>query len=456
VARGNILWGVCAEERQYRGDVHHGRPSYINTGGEVKLHKQFLFFLGIDWATEEHRICLLDADGRRIAERNVKHSGAGIQDFLDWIVQRTGPAAGQLAIAIEVPRGAIVEALVDRCYDVFSINPKQLDRFRDRYTVAGAKDDSRDAFVLADSIRTDIHCFQRVNTAEPLVIRIRELSRLEHDMQQDWSRLTNQLRDHIHRYYPQLLRLSPAADEPWMWELLKMAPLPARGSRLRKSTVQQVLTRFRIRRLSAEQVLTELKMQPLPVAAGTAEAASEACLLIIPRLSLLYQQRLEIGKRIESVLDQLTEANERHGRERDVEVLRSLPGVGRIVAATILAEAPQPLSERNYAALRAYAGIAPVTRQSGKKKQVIMRYGCNVRLREALYHWSRISVQIDDYSRHHYHRLRASGHSHGRALRGIGDRLLSVLISMLKNQTTYDPTRRAGNQMNTRPAQRTA
>ena len=69
MARGNILWGVCADERQYRGDVHHGRPSYMNTGGEGKLHKQFLFFLGIDWATEEHRICLLDADGRRIAER---------------------------------------------------------------------------------------------------------------------------------------------------------------------------------------------------------------------------------------------------------------------------------------------------------------------------------------------------------------------------------------------------
>ena len=112
------------------------------------MNKQFLFFLGIDWATDEHRICLLDATGRKIAERSVCHSGPGIQDFLDWILQRIGQAAGQLAVAIEVPRGAIVEALLDRCYEVFSINPKQLDRFRDRYTVAGAKDDSRDAFVL--------------------------------------------------------------------------------------------------------------------------------------------------------------------------------------------------------------------------------------------------------------------------------------------------------------------
>ena len=411
------------------------------------MTEQFLFFLGIDWATQEHRICLLDARGRKVAERDVSHSGLGIEEFLDWIVQKTAADVHQVAVAIEVPRGAIVEALLDRCYAVFSINPKQLDRFRDRHTVVGAKDDSRDAFVLADSLRTDMHCFRRVDTAEPLVIRIRELSRLEHDLQQDWCRLTNQLRGQIHRYYPQLLRLSPAADQPWIWELLQMAPLPAQASKLRKSRVEQLLTRFRVRRVSVEEVLTELKQKPLPVSGGTAEAASESCLLIIARLKLLHSQKSEVSKRIEAALEQLAEAPGRpEDHARDVEVLRSLPGVGRVVAATILSEASQLLYERNYIALRSYAGIAPVTRQSGKNKQVSMRHGCNVRLREALYHWSRTSVQLDDYSRQHYHRLRASGHSHGRALRGIGDRLLSILISMLKNQTTYDPMRRSLNQ----------
>jgi transposase len=226
-----------------------------------------------------------------------------------------------------------------------------------------------------------------------------------------------------------------------------MAPLPAQASKLRRSRIEQLLRRFRIRRVSAEEVLTELKQTPLPVSSGAAEAASEICLLIIARLKLLNTQKSEVSKRIEGVLEELAEAPGRpEGHQRDVEVLRSLPGVGRVVAATILAEASQPLAERNYTALRSYAGIAPVTRQSGKKKQVSMRYGCNVRLREAIYHWSRTSVQLDDYSRQHYHRLRACGHSHGRALRGIGDRLLSVLISMLKNQTTYDPMRRSLNQ----------
>ncbi len=393
----------------------------------------------------------MHASGKKISERTVPHSGTGITQFLNWITEQTMQPADRVGVAIEVPRGAIVETLAERGYAVFSINPKQLDRFRDRHSVAGAKDDSLDAFVLADSLRTDLHCFQPVHVGDPLIIRIRDLSRLEDDLRQDWSRLTNQLRDQLHRYYPQLLHLSPAADEPWLWELLELAPFPTQACTLKKRRIEKLLSQYRICRLSATQVISELVTQPLQVAPGTAESAAEVCLLLVVRLKGLYDQKAEVAKRVETVLDQLTLATPA-GSDKcglgDAKVLRSLPGVGRVVAATMLAEASQALAERNYQALRSYSGIAPVTRQSGKKRQVIMRYGCNARLRHALYHWSRVSVQLDQRSREHYLRLRQAGHSHGRALRGIADRLLAVLIAMLKNQTLYDPDRRAGTQCN--------
>lgn len=119
-----------------------------------------------------------------------------------------------------------------------------------------------------------------------------------------------------------------------------------------------------------------------------------------------------------------------------------LPGVGRLVTANLLAEAASFVAERDYHGLRAYAGVAPVTRQSGKKAAVLMRYGCNLRLRNALYHWSRVSMQHDPRSREHYHQLRSKGHSHGRALRGLADRLLALLCAMLKSRTLYDASRR--------------
>ena len=104
----------------------------------------------------------------------------------------------------------------------------------------------------------------------------------------------------------------------------------------------------------------------------------------------------------------------------------------------MLAEASQPLAERDYHALRAYGGTAPVTKQSGKKRFVVMRQACNARVRHALYHWARISTMVDSRSREQYQRLRRSGHTHGRALRGVADRLLAVLVAILKTGLPYD------------------
>jgi transposase len=116
-----------------------------------------------------------------------------------------------------------------------------------------------------------------------------------------------------------------------------------------------------------------------------------------------------------------------------------MPGTGRIIAATMLAEASEALAERDYHALRSYTGVAPVTRQSGKRRLIQMRRSCNQRLRNAVYHWSLASIQYDKHSREHYTALRKKGHSHARALRGVSDRLLAVLTAMLKAGTSYNP-----------------
>lgn len=410
------------------------------------MSQSFLFFVGIDWGTEKHSVCIVDGEGNKVCECETPHSGTGLQQLLAWLRQQTAVAPDQVAFAIEMPTGAIVETLVEHNYQGFHINPKQMDRFRDRHTVAGAKDDSLDAYVIADSLRTDRPCFHPIQLDDAQIVRLRTLSRLEDDLGQDWSRLTNQLREQLHRYFVQMLELSPAADEPWMWELLQTAPLPALARKLRPAQVQKILSRYRIRRLSAQQVLEQLHTPPLPVAPGTAEAASEACLLLILRLRLLAQQKKDVARRMAAILDDLIEPSH-HQQHRDVQVLSSLPGVGRIIAATMLVEASQPLANRDYHALRAYAGVAPVTRQSGKRRQVIMRYGCNQRLRNAFYHWARVSLQHDGRSRTHYHRLREKGHSHGRALRGVADRLLAMLVSMLRNGTCYEPQRRSSVQL---------
>jgi transposase len=404
---------------------------------------EYRIYVGIDWATEAHQACVLDCTGRVVAERSFAHTGEALAGFAQWLHEVAGGDPGQAAIAIEVPRGAVVETLVEHGFHLYAINPKQLDRFRDRHSVAGAKDDRRDAFVLGDSLRTDRARFRRIRLDDPRVIQLRELSRVDEDLGHEANRLANRLREQLHRFYVQTLKLCPAADEPWLWALLELAPAPAAGSRLQRKTIERLLRQYRIRRLNAQDVLTVLRAPALRVAPGVIEAATEHIALLLPRLRLVHTQRQRCGARLDALLDELAAVEGDEGQQhehRDVEILRSLPGVGRVVAATVLAEASGPLAERDYQALRTHAGIAPVTKQSGKRRTVVMRYACNGRLRYALYHWARVAATCDPASKTYYAALRQRGHSYARALRSVADRLLRVLIAMLKNDSLFDST----------------
>ncbi len=413
------------------------------------MEDTYRWYVGIDWATQSHQVCTVLPDRRVLDQRVVEHTGLAIAGFIAWLTDLTGGDPASAAIAIETPRGAIVEGLIERGFHVYALNPKQLDRFRDRHTVAGAKDDRRDAFVLADSLRTDRPCFRLVRADDPTTVELREVARIDDDLREELNRLTNRLREQLHRYFPQMLQVCPSTDEPWLWALIDRVSRPEQVSGLRVAEVQKILKSHRIRKVAAAAIVEALKAPPLRVAAGTVEAATAHIALLLPRLRLVHQQRAECGRRIEALLAQLPheDTSGQKVEHRDVDILLSLPGVGRVISATVFAEASLPLKDRDYHAFRTLAGVAPVTKQTGKQGQpgsrrkvaVQMRYACNGRLRNAMYHWARVSAQKDDDSRTYYAAMRKRGHSHGRALRGSADRLLRIFFAMLRSRTLYQP-----------------
>ena len=403
------------------------------------------YFVGIDWGTQTHRTAMMDRHGRVIEQFDAEHSGEGLVVLVNRLKQRTACDPALVAIGIEVAWGALVETLVESGFSVFSINPKQVDRFRDRFTVAGAKDDARDALVLASSLLTDRHSYKRVDIDSPDLLRLRELSRFQDELKAELRRATNRLWQQLHRYYPQMLSISPAADDRLMWDLLEAAPTPAAGAKLSSLRVQRILKANRIRKFTADEVLLAFKTAPLTLAPGAAEAACEHVLLLLPQVKLLEEQLREVGNRIKTLLSAMTEANAGNSMPPcDASLILSLPGVGPAVAAALLTEASRPIRERDYDSLRCYAGTAPVTRQSGKRRTVGMRQACSPRLRNAVFHWATSSLCCDSRSRRQYDALRAAGHLHARALRGLADRLLGVLIALLKTQKTFDRARRDG------------
>jgi transposase len=408
------------------------------------MDEQFRWFVGLDWASALHRVRVVDGNGKSVAERDVPHDGTALAEMCTWLCQVTGAAPGEIAVAIETPRGPVVEALLEHGFAVFAINPKQLDRFRDRFSPAGAKDDSRDALVLGDSLRTDRQAFRRIALDDPLVIELREFSRMRDDLKQEQNRLTNRVRDQLWRYYPQMRAFSEDFASDWFLDLWHAVPTPDEAARATDKAIAAILKRHRIRRFDAAGVLAIVRQPPLTVAPGTIAAATAHIRTVAARLRLVNAQITETERRIDELCAAIEAAAEAAPgqicEQHDMAILRSCPGLGRITMAVLLAEASEPLRRRDYHALRLLTGVAPVTKRSGRTCVVIQRHACNTRLQTMAYHWARVAIQHDPPSRARYAALRARGHNHARAARSVADRLLYVLCTLLERQVLFDPS----------------
>ena len=412
------------------------------------MDKERRWLVGIDWASQEHVVSLYDDAGKKIGQRKFSHGGTGLTDMIAWLLKASGGKPGDIHVGIETPHGPIVEALLERGFNVYSINPKQLDRFRDRFTVSGAKDDGRDADVLADSLRTDMRAFRKLSIAEPIVIELREWSRIDEELKVEHGRLANRFRDQLWRYYPQMLELTDDVGANWFLDLFEAVPTPEKAANVREKTIARILKNYRIRRFDAAHVLSELRKPALAVAPGTIEASTARIRGLIERIRMINNQLKDAGQQLDRLCKKLSEpvadkdeepSPGQKTEQRDAAILDSLPGVARTILATLLAEASDTLQRRDYHALRALCGSAPVTRRSGKSRVVLRRFACNQRLRNATYNWAQNAVRWDAISRAKYDALRAKGHGHARALRSVVDRLLNVACAMLNSGTLFDP-----------------
>ena len=123
----------------------------------------------------------------------------------------------------------------------------------------------------------------------------------------------------------------------------------------------------------------------------------------------------------------------------DAKIVRSLPGLGTILGARVLAEFGDAPNRYGSAKSRKnYAGTSPITRASGKSRVVLARYACNRRLAAACYLWAQSSITASPGARAFYDAHRAAGHNHAQALRALASRLVGILHGCLRYQTLYD------------------
>jgi transposase len=390
-----------------------------------------VIFVGIDWAEAHHDACVIAEDGQVLGKVRVPDGVEGVRQVHE-LVGEHAEESSEVVVGIEIDRGLLVGALVAAGYQVYAINPFAASRYRDRHATSKAKSDHGDAKMLADLVRTDRHNHRQVAGDSELAEAVRVLARSHQSLIWTRQRQTNQLRSALREFYPAALAAfgSDLASGDAI-SVLEYAPSPELGKRAsRRSLIAWLRKGGRKRNLGdrAVAIRTALRSEQLRAPVLVSEAYGDIVKALVAIIA-------ELNTQIDGLEAKLAARFEQHP---DAEILRSLPGLGSVLGARVLAEfGDDPNRFADAKGRRCYAGTAPITRASGTRLVVLARVARNKRLSDACYQWAFCAISRSPGARRLYDRHRAHGDSHSQALRALGNKLVGILHGCLAHRALY-------------------
>jgi transposase len=379
---------------------------------------------GLDWAIDDHAASVVDARGRELLRRSVDHSTAGLAELVAALL-----GAGCREVAIERPDGPVVDALLAAGLTVVVISPNQVKHLRSRYGSAGNKDDRFDAFVLADTLRTDRARLRALIPDTPATLALRRVVRARRDLVAHRVATANQLRAHLRAVFPGAVGLFADIDSPISLAFLTRYPTQEQADRLSPARLGAWLAKQHYPG-KVDPAVLHARLTAAPRGASGAETQAAITNGYVAVLTVLRQQIKQLGAEIDAQLAAHT----------DQHIFTSLPRSGRVRAARLLAEigdcrARFPTRE----SLFCLAGVAPSTRQSGKSRVVGFRWACDKQLRDAVCDFAADSRHANPWAADVYNRARGRGHDHPHAVRILARAWLNIIWQCWQHGTAYDP-----------------
>ena len=399
---------------------------------------------GLDWAKDDHVVCVLGTAGEVLDRFTVNHTAAGLKSLIARLL-----AAGAVEIGIERGDGPVIEALLATELSVFVISPNQIKNLRSRYGSAGNKDDRFDAYVLADVVRTDRRRLTPLTRSSPTTQALRSAVRARRDLVQHRVGAANQLRAHLEIVFPGVVGLFAHLDSAVSLTFLERFTTQTHADWLTVTRLSSWLTKIGYSGKVDPQVL-HARLLAAPAGPTRSDAALDATVT-----SGFVAVLRTLNAQIEALATIITEQLHLHP---DAAVVTSLPRSGTIRAARLLAEIGDargrfPTAE----SLACLAGVAPSTRQSGKVKAVTFRWAADKELRDALCDFAGDSRRANLWAADLYNRARARGHDHPHAVRILARAWADIIWRCWQDRVAYDPAhhnalQRFLNQPNTQAA----
>lgn len=396
-----------------------------------------MIYCGIDWAEQTHDIALVDDTGKLLAKRHITDDAAGYKILLDLLAEHGDTQEAPIPVAIETSRGLLVAVLRTGERQIFAINPMAAARYRDRHSVSRKKSDPGDALVLANILRTDMHAHRPLPQDSDLGRAIAVLARAQQDATWNRQMIANQLRSLLREFYPAAL----AAVETWKnglcrpeaFELLRLAPTPARAAKLSRSQLQAALRRAGRKRgipADADRLREVFRAEWAHQPPLVEDALGKQMLALLTQLEAASKAADDLAGAVEEAFPQ----------HPDAEVLLSFPGLGFQLGARLLAEIGDDRTRfADARGLKAYAGSSPITRASGKKSSITRRRVKNDRLNHVGYLWAFSAITASPGAGAHYRRRRDEhGDWHAAAQRNLFNRMLGQLYHCLQNRKLFE------------------
>jgi transposase len=388
-------------------------------------------FVGIDWADQEHAVCLIDSE-MQTPELSVLAQDAEAID--EWIAELQRRYPGQkVAVCLEQKRGALIYALMKfDCLVLVPINPKQLSRFRDAMGPSGAKDDPRDASLLAELLMKHSEHLRAWLPDDVNTRRLRLLGEYRRNLVDERTALTNRIKSLLKQYFPLALLVcgTRICGDLACQLLMRYSSL----SKLQAASDEELVAFYREHHCYRPQLVTkrlQLIRQARPLT--TDPVILETSVLAI---EILLKQLVTLNQGIDQYDIRIATAMQVHP---DASIFESLPGAGAAMAPRLLAAMGSDRERLTSAQeVQQLSGIAPVTKQSGKTCVVHRRWAASKFLRQTFHEFAAHSIKHSAWAKAYYDMMRARGNKFQAAVRALAFKWIRIIFRCWKDRTLYD------------------
>jgi transposase len=386
--------------------------------------------MGVDWGDRLHQVYVGDHEGKKVKEMKVAETVEGLAEFGRWLEEKRAEGF-EFWAAIEKPAGRVVDFLLDHGVEVYPVNPKALDRVRDRYRMSGSKSDAFDAYVLAEFLRTDQAHLKALRPSSENAQELKMLCRDQRRVGRHKARLLNQLTITLKEYYVRPLEAFDDIETELALDFLTRYPTPAHLEALKPKEFKRFATKkHHLSQQRCEQLWEKLSQPQLKVPDHVARAKAQLLEVLIDELRAAITSVKIYNRKVASFFASSPVA----------QITQALPGgkSGTLVAA-IWAELGDAQGRwESFRHLQAEAGAVPLTKASGQSRVVQFRFACNKHLRYAMYWFSFVSLNHSEWAKLYYRQQRAQRHTHSEALRALGAKWLKIIFVMWRDHKPYD------------------